>query len=104
LTERFGQLMGKTNSDTKRRFPMRTKQTLLALSTAIMLLGAGSLAMASDHDPTDSEGGGIKVGPLGQVFSGPQTLGPNARAAYGYVAPSQGKHTTHKQIVRHPSK
>ena len=79
---------------------MRTKQTLLALSTAIMLLGAGSLAMASDHDPTDSEGG-IKVGPQGQVFSSQVNRGTNA---FGYVAPSQGKHTTHKQIVRHPSK
>ena len=78
---------------------MRSNKALIALSTAILLLGAGTLAQASDHEPTDQEGG-IKVGPQGQIFSSPQALGPNARAAYGFVAPSQGKHATHKHPVR----
>ena len=78
---------------------MRNKKTLIALSTAILLIRAGSLALA--NEPTDTEyGGGIKVGPQGQLFSSPQTLGPNAQAAYGFVVPSQGKHTTHKHTVR----
>ena len=56
--------------------------------TAILLLGAGSLAQA--NEPTDTEyGGEIKVGPLGQVFSsGPVDRGRNT---YGFVAPLHGK-------------
>jgi hypothetical protein len=76
---------------------MRSKKALIALSTAILLLGAGSLAQA--NEPTDVEyGGGIKVGPLGQVFSsGPVDRGWNT---YGFAAPLhgkqlQGKHTKH---------
>jgi hypothetical protein len=48
---------------------MRTKKALLALSTAIALLAAGSLAQAKEH-----KHGGSKVQP---------------RNAYGLIAPSQ---------------
>ena len=57
---------------------MRTKQALLAVATALTLLGSAFVALASDHEPTDSYGG-AKVGPLGQVFSsGPVQQGWNA--------------------------
>ena len=77
---------------------MRTKQALLAVATALTLLGSASLALASDHEPTDSYGG-IKIGPLGQVF-GSNGRVDNGWNAYGLVAPSQGKHTTHKRNTR----
>jgi len=83
------------NAIPKGDFAMRTKQALLALSTAIMLLGSGSLVLA--NEPTD-EYGGYKVGPQGQIFSnGPVERGWNT---YGFVAPSQTKHTTHKHTAR----
>lgn len=79
---------------------MRTKKSLLALSTAIafVVLGAATAAQAGSRD--DDESGGSKIGPLGQVFSnGPVQNGWNT---YGYVAPSH--HTTHKHSVRPASR
>jgi hypothetical protein len=55
---------------------MRTKKALLALSTAIVLVAAGSLAQAKEH-----KHGGSKV--VGQP-----------RNAYGLIAPSQNRDTT----------
>jgi hypothetical protein len=55
---------------------MPTKKALLALSAAIVLLGAGSLAQAKEP-----KHGGSKV--VGQP-----------RNAYGLIAPSQNKQTT----------
>ena len=84
---------------------MRTKQALLAVATALTLLGSASLALASDHEPTDSYGGS-KVGPLGQVFSsGGVQQGWNAYGWNGYGPNAYGqapivKHTTHKHTVR----
>ena len=52
---------------------MRTKKALLALSTAIVLLAAGSLAQAKEP----------KHGVVGKP-----------RNAYGLIAPSQNKDTT----------
>ena len=64
---------------------MRTKQALLAVATALTLLGSASVALASDHEPTDSYGG-AKVGPLGQVFSsGPVQQGWNAFNPVSYT-------------------
>jgi hypothetical protein len=63
------------------------KTVLTALSTAILVgvLGASSLALASERD----EAGGYKIGPLGQVLGTPSewsvkgtTAGQNA---YGFV-------------------
>jgi hypothetical protein len=93
---------------------MRTKKSLLALSTAIafVVLGAATAAQAGSRD--DDESGGSKIGPLGQVFSnGPvqngwntygHSNGPvqNGWNTYGYVAPSH--HTTHKHSVRPASR
>jgi hypothetical protein len=53
---------------------MRTKKALLALSTAIVLLAAGSLAQAKEHRH-------------GKVVAQP-------RNAYGLIAPSQNRDTT----------
>ena len=88
---------------------MRTKQALLAVATALTLLGSASVALASDHEPTDSYGG-AKVGPLGQVFSsGPVQQGWNAHGWNGYGWNGYGpnaydqapaKHTVHKHTVR----
>jgi hypothetical protein len=77
---------------------MRSKKALIALSTALALgvLGAGSVAQASDHE---NQSGGYKIGPLGQVFGAPTELGAGANA-YAYV-PS--KHTVHKPTMRSPA-
>jgi hypothetical protein len=81
---------------------MRTKKSLLALSTAIafVVLGAATAAQAGSRD--DDESGGSKIGPLGQVFSSGQAY--TGRNSYGFVAPSQSQHTTHKHTVRRTSK
>ena len=81
---------------------MRTKQALLAVATALTLLGSASVALASDHEPTDSEGG-IKVGPLGQAFSSGPVQGWNTYGWNGYgnaYAQAPAKHTVHKHTVR----
>jgi hypothetical protein len=77
---------------------MRSNKTLIALSTAIVLgvLGAGSAAFASDHE----DGGGFKIGPLGQIM-GTQT--ENARDAYAFVPSVAGKQTAHKQTAHSPA-
>jgi hypothetical protein len=69
---------------------MYTKKTLIALSTAVVigLLGAGSLAQASDHE---DQSGGFKIGPLGQVMGAPA-----ARNAYAFVPSVAGKQTAQK--------
>jgi hypothetical protein len=82
----------KTSDKTKRRFPMRSKKTLTAvLSTAILLgmLGTSSVALASERD----DGGGYKVGPLGQVLG--DWNGNEGRNAYGF-APSHQRKPAHK--------
>jgi len=85
---------------------MRTKQALLAVATALTLLGSASVALASDHEPTDSYGGS-KVGPLGQVFSsgavqqGWNTYGWNGYGPNAYAqAPAHAKQPVHKHTVR----
>jgi hypothetical protein len=72
---------------------MRSNKTLMALSTAIALgvLGAGSAALASDHE----DGGGFKIGPQGQML-GTQTESARGANAYAF-APS--KQTVHKQTA-----
>jgi hypothetical protein len=69
------------------------KTALTALTTALFLgmLGAGSLALASDNDRAE---GGYNVGPLGQVF-GADELGTRGQEAYGFV-PFQAKQPVHK--------
>jgi len=58
------------------------KTALTALSTALLLgvLGAGSLAIASERD----DGGGYKIGPQGHVLGADQ-WGTGGRNAYGFV-------------------
>jgi len=100
LTERFGQRRSNTQSNIKRRFIMRTKKALLAVSTALVLFGAGSVALANDNAANTGEVGGSKIGPLGQVFSS----GQSERGSNAYGQAYQRKHITHKQTVRPASK
>jgi hypothetical protein len=76
------------------------KTALTALSTALILgaLGAGSLAIASD---TDRDGGGYKIGPLGQVFGAPNDWRANGQNAYGFAPSVQLKQPVHKHT--HPA-
>jgi len=73
------------------------KTALTALSTALVLgvLGAGSLAIASDRD---DETGGYKIGTLGQVLG--DWNGNQGRNAYGFV-PSHQSRPAHKRT--HPA-
>jgi hypothetical protein len=81
---------------------MRNNKALMAFATAIALgvLGAGSLAQASDN--SGEYAGGFKIGPLGQHV-GPwrpwSVWGvPAAAQAYGFASPNTQK--TRPQIRR----
>jgi hypothetical protein len=69
------------------------KTALTALSTALLLgvLGAGSLAIASERD----DGGGYKIGPQGQVFGADQ-WGTDGRNDYGFVQSLPTTRPAHK--------
>ncbi len=69
------------------------KKTMIALSTAVViaLLGAGSLAQASDHE---DQSGGFKIGPLGQTMGAPV---PAAQNAYAFVPSVAAKHKAQKR-------
>jgi hypothetical protein len=79
---------------------MRSNKTLIALSTAIVLgvLGAGSAAFASDHE----DGGGFKIGPLGQIM-GTQTESARGANAYAFAPAAPSKQTVHKQTAHSPA-
>src|SRR5579862_628868 len=97
LTERFGHETKQPQRQNQRRFPMR-KTALTALSTALILgvLGAGSLALASDND---RDGGGYKIGPLGQVFGDWNSNANAGRNAYGFAPSIQAKQPVHKHTT-----
>jgi hypothetical protein len=78
---------------------MLTK-TKIALA-AIIMLGAGSLAQASDNDGGNETGGYRELGPGGVVTDGVnpafhRSLRGNAGKAYDYVPHVAHKHTTTK--------
>ena len=78
---------------------MLTK-TKIALA-AIIMLGAGSLAQASDNDGGNETGGYRELGPGGVVTDGVnpafhRSLRGNAGGAYAYVPHIARKYTTTK--------
>ena len=79
---------------------MRSNKTLIAISTAIMLgvLGAGSAALANDHE----DGGGFKIGAQGQIM-GAQTESARGANAYAFTPSVAGKQTVHKQTAHSPA-
>ncbi len=79
---------------------MRSNKTLIALSTAIVIgvLGAGSAALASDHE----DGGGFKIGPLGQIM-GTQIESARGANAYAFTPSVAGKQTVRKQTAHSPA-
>jgi len=69
------------------------KKVLTGLTTAIVLgvLAGGSVALASEGR---DEGGGYKIGPMGQVLGAPP-----AGQAYGFVPQAHGKQVqVHKHV------
>jgi hypothetical protein len=73
---------------------MNGKKTLIALSAAIALgiMGAASVAQASDHE---DQSGGFKIGPLGQRMGGSSVWGARGEAAYGFATPVYKHHSSH---------
>jgi hypothetical protein len=75
-------------------------KTKIALA-AIIMLGAGSLAQASDNDGGNDTGGYRELGPGGVVTDGVnpafhRSLRGNAGNAYAYVPHVAHRHTTTK--------
>jgi len=73
-------------------------KTKIALA-AIIMLGAGSLAQASENDGGNDTGGYRELGPGGVVTDGVnpvfhRSLRGNAGGAYAYVPHIARKHTT----------
>jgi hypothetical protein len=102
----LGQAAANTSGQNQRRVSMRTKKALLALSTAIVLLGAATAAQAGSRDD-DESGGFVVPGSLVGVnpVYHPGIFGnSDAARAYGFVAPSHSQHTTHKHTARPTSK
>ena len=72
--------------------------TKIALVAALILAPASVALAGNDNAANEGEVGGIKVGPLGQVFGTPDVAGAPSRAfgqalPYHYVRPAH-KHTT----------
>jgi hypothetical protein len=71
---------------------MRSK-SIIALSTALFLVGGSSLALAGGRDDADSSGG-YAVSPQGQLLGTPHESGRNA---YGFVPAAHSKQPVQKK-------
>jgi hypothetical protein len=72
---------------------MLTK-TKIALVAALILAPA-SVALANDNAANEGEEGGIRIGPLGQVFGTPDIAGAPSRA-FGQALPYRHVRPAHK--------
>ena len=77
---------------------MLTK-TKIALVAALILAPA-SVALAGDNAANTGDVGGIKIGPLGQVFGTPRVEFVPSQA-FGQVLPHRGHRPAHKRVRTH---
>ena len=66
---------------------------------AALILAPASVALANDNAANEGEVGGIKIGPLGQVFGTPDLAGAPSRA-FGQALPYRHVRPAHKHATR----